>query len=218
MYNQVPLVNSAPHNAAISAAPQNRGALAAGAAAKVLLGSLFVAACAQVAVPLPWTPVPMTMQPFGVLLVSLLLGPTLGAAAMTAYLLEGLAGLPVFVPGFGGLLPLGASAGYLLSYPLVAAVVGLVFGRGGQRSFVRAVTAGAAGSALILCCGVAWLAIVTHGSLATLLRLGALPFVAGDSVKVVLAALIAAGWMSTPMRTRLRTPRFHPVERDRNIE
>ncbi len=206
MFEQRPLLNSAPHDAAISATPESLPALAAGAAAKVLLGSLFVAACAQVAVPLPWTPVPMTMQPFGVLLVGLLLGPALGAAAMVAYLLEGLAGLPVFVPGFGGLLPLGASAGYLLSYPLAAAVVGLAFGRGGQRGFVRALLAGAAASALILCCGVAWLSVVTHGSLGALLRLGVLPFVAGDSVKVVLAALIAAGWV--------RTRRFHPVERD----
>ena len=146
----------------------------------------------------------MTMQPFGVLLLGLLLGPALGSAAAVAYLLEGLAGLPVFVPGFGGLLPLGASAGYLLSYPLAAAVAGRLFGRGSQRGFFRALAAGAAASVCILACGVAWLAALTHGGMATLLRLGVLPFAAGDAVKVVPAALIAAGWV--------RTRRFHPVE------
>ncbi len=204
MYEQPSLLNAASRDTAAPAAARSLPASAAGAAAKVLLGSLFVAACAQIAVPLPWTPVPMTMQPFGVLLVAMLLGPGLGAAAMAAYLLEGLAGLPVFVPGFGGLLPLGASAGYLLSYPLAAAGVGLVLGR--HRSFGRALLAGAAGSVLILCCGIAWLSVITHGRLATLLRLGVLPFVAGDSLKVVLAALLAAGW--------LRARRFHPMERE----
>ncbi len=157
----------------------------------VLLGSLFVALCAQVAVPLPWTPVPMTMQPFGVLLVGLLLGPGLGAAAMAAYLLEGTAGLPVFVPGFGGLLPLGPSAGYLLSYPLVAAVAGLLWRRGG--GFLRAAAAAAAGNVLILLGGASWLAVATHSSPAAAFRLGVLPFAGGDAIKVLLAAAIATG-------------------------
>ncbi len=162
-----------------------------GRVALVLLGSLFVAACAQVAVPLPWTPVPMTMQPFGVLLVGLLLGPSLGAASLAAYLLEGAAGLPVLVPGFGGLLPLGASAGYLLSYPLAAAVAGALWHRG--RSLAQATAAAAAGNVLILLCGAGWLATITHSSAASTLQLGVLPFVAGDGLKVLLAAAIASG-------------------------
>ncbi len=166
-----------------------------GRAAAVLLGSLFVALCAQVAVPLPWTPVPMTMQPFGVLVVGLLLGPALGAAAMAAYLLEGVAGLPVFVPGFGGLLPLAASAGYLLSYPVVAAVTGFLYGRRG--GFLRALGAAAAGSALILVSGASWLAMMTHASAAAAFRLGVLPFAGGDALKVVLAAMVAAGLART---------------------
>jgi biotin transport system substrate-specific component len=162
-----------------------------GRAAGIVLGSLFVAMCAQFAVPLPWTPVPMTMQPFGVLLVGLLLGPWVGAGAMMAYLLEGAAGLPVFVPGFGGLLPLGASAGYLLSYPLVAALVGLVAGR--SRGYLRLLTAAALGDALILACGTLWLAWLAHAGLHTAFTLGALPFLAGDTIKVLLAASLAAG-------------------------
>jgi biotin transport system substrate-specific component len=164
---------------------------ARGRAVGILLGSLFVALCAQIAVPLPWTPIPMTMQPFGVLVVGLLLGPWVGAAAMAAYLLEGASGLPVFVPGFSGLMPLGASAGYLLSYPLVAAVVGLVAGR--SRGFLRLLTAAALGDALILTCGALWLATLTHANLHTALALGVLPFAAGDAVKVLLAASLAAG-------------------------
>lgn len=171
-------------------------------ASAVLLGSLFVALCAQVAVPLPWTPVPMTMQPFAVLLVGLLLGPTLGAAALVAYLLEGAAGLPVFVAGFGSLLPLGPSAGYLLSYPLVAGMVGLLWQR--RRGFLRATFAATAGSALILLCGASWLAVATHGSAASVMHLAVLPFVAGDALKALLAAAIAAGV--------LRFRGFHPVD------
>ena len=168
-------------------------------AAAVAVGSLLLAVCAQVAVPLPWTPVPMTMQPFGVLLVGLLFGPRLGAAAMAAYLLEGAAGLPVLVPGFGGLVPLGPSAGYLLSYPLVAALVGLLAG----NSIGRKLLAAAAGNALILLCGAAWLAAV-GGGWAQAFRLGVLPFVAGDAVKVALAACIASGWFYLARKRGLR--------------
>ena len=165
-------------------------ATAAGRAGAVVLGSLFVALCAQIAVPLPWTPVPMTMQPFGVLLVGLLLGPSISAAAMAAYLLEGAAGLPVMVPGFGGLLPLGASAGYLLSYPLAAALAGLIFTRP-RRGFAGALFAASAADLLILASGAAWLGLLTHGSVSGTLRLAVLPFLAGDAIKVVLAAGLA---------------------------
>ncbi len=166
--------------------------IAAGRPAAVLLGSVFVALCAHIAIPLPWTPVPMTMQPFGVLLVALLLGPGLGAAAMAAYLFEGAAGLPVLVPGLGGLVPLGPSAGYLLSYPLVAALVGLLAGQG--RGFVRTAIAAAAGDALILACGAGWLALATHASFARVFAMAIEPFLAGDLVKVLLAAGLASGW------------------------
>ncbi|WP_124849078.1 biotin transporter BioY [Acidipila sp. EB88] len=163
----------------------------AGRVGAALLGSLFVAVCAQIAVPLPWTPVPMTMQPFAVLLVALLLGPGLGFAAMAAYLLEGAAGLPVFVPGFGGLMPLGASAGYLLSYPFVAMLVGALARH--RVGFLAAAGAAAAGDCLILLSGACWLSLFTHGSLLTAARLGILPFVGGDAIKVALAAAAATG-------------------------
>ena len=187
-------------------APRLPAALATvrGRTVAVLLGSLFVALCAQIAVPLPWTPVPMTMQPFAVLLVGLLLGPALGATAMVAYLLEGAAGLPVLVPGFGGLLPLGASAGYLLAYPFAAAAVGFVWqALRGRGSFPAAALAALIGDGLILLSGACWLAVVTHSTAATAFHLGVLPFVAGDAVKVLLAAAIATGVT--------RAGRFHPA-------
>lgn len=162
-----------------------------GRATAVVCGSAFVALCAHIAVPLPWTPVPMTMQPFAVLLVAMLLGPWLGAASMAAYLAEGAVGLPVFVPGLGGLLPLGLSAGYLLSYPLVALVTGAVFGRG--RHFFRGLLATGLGEIVILFCGAAWLAALLHAGPATAFHLGVLPFLAGDSLKVLLAAAVGSG-------------------------
>ncbi len=167
----------------------------------VLLGSLLIAACAHVAVPLPWTPVPMTMQPFAVLLLALLLGPGLGAATATAYLLEGAAGLPVLVPGFGGLLPLGPSAGYLLSYPAVGALVGLLAPR--AAGFWRKAGAAAAGSALILLGGASWLAVATHGSFGHIWMVAVLPFLAGDVLKAGLAAGLAARFHRAHSRTAL---------------
>lgn len=168
-----------------------------GKVAAVLLGSLFVALCAQIAVPLPWTPVPMTMQPFAVLLVGLLLGPALGAASLAAYLLEGASGLPVLVPGFGGLLPLGPSAGYLLSYPLVAATAGLLWQLRGKRTgmvaFGVALAACAVADAILLTSGASWLSVLTHSSFSTAARLGIYPFLGGEGIKALLAAAIASG-------------------------
>src|SRR5437868_15441233 len=103
-------------------------------AAMVVGASLFVAACARIYVPLPGTPVPLTVQNFAVLLVGLSLGPWRGFAALSLYLLEGASGMPVFSPtGPGGVAQLiGPTAGYLIAYPFVAAVTGYVFERGKQ--------------------------------------------------------------------------------------
>src|ERR1700744_4226565 len=91
----------------------------------VLAGSALVAVCAHIAIPLWFTPVPVTMQPFAVLLLGFLLSPQVAVAAMLAFLAEGAAGLPVFTPqGLGGVAQLlGPTGGYLLSYPLVAPMV-----------------------------------------------------------------------------------------------
>src|SRR5213592_2300545 len=123
--------------AAVMSRPAPRRALVARRALAVVLGAAAVAVAAQVAVPLPSTPVPMTLQPLAVLLVGGLLGPSLGAASLIAYVAIGAAGAPVFTPspllppGAGRLL--GATGGYLLAYPLAAAAVGRVVG---ERLFV----------------------------------------------------------------------------------
>lgn len=174
-------------------------------AAIVLLGSLFVAVCAHVAVPLWFTPVPLTLQTFAVLLLGLVLSPSLSAAALVAYLLEGICGLPVFSPtGPTTFLHLfGPTGGYLLAYPAAAAVTGLLRRRLASGRFTASLIAAATGSALILLSGAAWLSIVTRQSPATVFVLAVAPFLPGDILKLIASAGIASGWT----RFRARLPR-----------
>jgi biotin transport system substrate-specific component len=160
----------------------------------VLAGSVLVAVCAHVAVPLWFTPVPVTLQPFAVLLLGLLLGPRLAFGTMVAYLAEGAAGLPVFTPhGLGGALQLlGPTGGYLLSYPIVAPMVSMLW-RSGMRSFTRALLIAGAGSLVTLAMGAIWFGVLKHMPPMTLLTATVFPFLPGDVLKVVAAAGIAAG-------------------------
>ncbi|MFL6256500.1 MAG: biotin transporter BioY [Pyrinomonadaceae bacterium] len=164
--------------------------------ALVVVGfSLLTAAAAQVVVPLPFTPVPLTGQTFAVLLTGALLGPRLGALAMLAYLVEGAAGLPFFRGGAGGVGHFsGATAGYLLAFPAAAYVTGYLAERGWDRRYVSAAAAMALGSLVILACGWAWLALMFKGG-AEAFRLGVAPFLPGDVLKVALAAAVfPSGW------------------------
>ena len=167
----------------------------------VLLGAALVAVAAQVALPLPGTPVPMTLQPLAVLLVGGLLGPSLGAASMILYLALGAVGLPVFTPyGLPGIARLiGPTGGYLLAYPVAAFAVGKLSGDG--RHWGRIALAVLAGLALIHLGGVAQLVILT-GSAASAVRLGTLPFVIGDLLKLGIAILVLRPSLS-PFRARL---------------
>lgn len=160
----------------------------------VLAGSALVAVCAHIAIPLWFTPVPVTMQPFAVLLLGFLLGPQVATAAMLAYLAEGAAGLPVFTPqGLGGVAQLlGPTGGYLLSYPLVAPMVSWLWRRG-ARSFARGLVVAGAGSLVTLALGAVWLGVLTHAAPGTVLNHAVLPFLPGDVLKVCAAAGIAAG-------------------------
>jgi biotin transport system substrate-specific component len=176
----------------------------------VLAGSLFVAACAHVTLPLYFTPVPLTLQPFAVLLLGLLLSPRLAAATLFAYLGEGAIGLPVFSPGAAGSSGLahlfGPTGGYLLAYPLAAVVISVLFRsvlfRTGSRSFSWALASAAAGDVVILAGGALWLAALTHASLQVVLTQAIVPFLPGDALKVVVAAALATGWQ----RLRHRKP------------
>ena len=164
--------------------------------ALVVVGfSLLTALAAQVVVPLPFTPVPLTGQTFAVLLTGALLGPRLGALAMLAYLAEGAAGLPFFRGGAGSVGHFsGATAGYLLAFPAAAYVTGLLAERGWDRRFRTAAAAMALGSFVILACGWAWLALMFKGG-AEAFWLGVAPFLPGDVLKIALAAAaLPAGW------------------------
>ena len=157
--------------------------------------SLLTALAAQVIVPLPWTPVPLTGQTFAVLLTGALLGPRLGALAMLAYLAEGAAGLPFFRGGAGGVGHFsGATAGYLFAFPAAAYVTGYLAERGWDRRFTTAAAAMALGSFVILAGGWAWLTALT-GDAVQAFRLGVGWFLVGDAVKIGLAAAaLPAGW------------------------
>ena len=174
--------------------PAERALTWAQQAALVVGASIFVALCARVTLPLPFTPVPLTMQNFGVLLVGLMLGRRRGFAALTLYLAEGLAGMPVFNPtGPGGLAQLlGPTGGYLISYPFVAALAGWIMERG-PRTFFRAVAAGVLAETLLFASGISWLVVFTH-SFAQALRFGFYWFVFAEIIKVMLAAGITTGW------------------------
>jgi len=163
--------------------------------ALVVGASLFVALCARITIPLtPLTPVPLTVQNLGVLLVGLLLGSRRGFAALVLYLLEGMAGLPVFNPtGPGGIGQLfGVTGGFLLVYPFVAFLAGYIFERG-KKSFARAAIAGLLGEVLLFAGGLSWLYGFTH-SLAKAAYLGLYWFVAAEVLKVMFAATIATRW------------------------
>jgi biotin transport system substrate-specific component len=167
--------------------------------ALVVGGSLVVALCARIAIPLPGTPVPLTVQNFGVLLVGLLLGSRRGFAALALYLAEGAMGLPVFSPmGPGGIAQLfhGATSGFLLAYPLVAWIAGFVMERG-RKTFARAAVASLLGEIVLFSGGLAWLAVLTH-SVAQAFRWGLYWFVFAEVIKVMMAAGVAARW---PLRS-----------------
>jgi biotin transport system substrate-specific component len=151
---------------------------------------LFVAVCARITIPLPFTPVPLTVQNFAVLLVGLLLGSRRGFAAMALYLAEGAVGLPVFNLGMAGIGHiLGVTGGYLLVYPFVAALAGFVFEQG-KKTFARAAVAGLLAEVLLFAGGLSWLYFWTH-SLAKAAYLGLYWFLAAEVIKVMIAAGIA---------------------------
>jgi biotin transport system substrate-specific component len=168
---------------------------------KVLLAlcaSVFVAICAHITVPLPFTPVPLTFSDFAVLLVGLALGPVAGFAALAMYLAEGACGLPVFSPlGPGGVVQLfGPTGGYLIAYPFAAAIAGY-FSRPLARvvsRFLAALVACTVASTFLMLTGTIWLGFIAHLSASTAFTLGAAPFLPGQVVKVCAAAGIFAAF------------------------
>lgn len=160
----------------------------------VIGASLFVALCARVMIPLPFTPVPLTVQNFGVLLVGLTLGSRRGFAAMAIYLAEGAVGMPVFSPtGAGGIAQLfGVTGGFLLAYPVVAWLAGYVMEQG-RKNFLRAASGALLGETFLFASGLTWLAFLTH-SFAQAFRWGFYWFAFAEVIKMLMAAGIASRW------------------------
>ena len=168
-------------------------------AAIVVGASLFVALCARVTVPLPFTPVPLTLQNFGVLAVGLLLGSRRGFAALALYLVEGAVGLPVFSPtilGSGISHLFGVTGGFLMAYPLVAFVSGWIYERTSKKSlrgFGWAALAAVVGEVVLFAGGLSWLAVLTH-SFSIAIRYGLYWFLFAEVIKVLMAAGVASRW------------------------
>ncbi|WP_037605195.1 biotin transporter BioY [Streptacidiphilus rugosus] len=161
-------------------------------AALVLGGAAFTGLAAQLSVPVPGSPVPVTGQTLAALLVGTALGTRRGAASMGLYLLAGLAGLPWFAGGASGT---GVTIGYVVGFVLAGALVGALARRGADRSPLRTAGAMVLGNLAIYAVGVPWLAVAAHLPLAEAASLGLYPFLLGDALKVALATgLLPAAW------------------------
>jgi biotin transport system substrate-specific component len=169
--------------------------------ALVLGGTLLVACLAQVSLPLPGTPVPLTGQTLGALLVGASLGSGRALASMSTYLALGAVGLPVFAGHASGIDVLrlsSATGGYLVGMVLAAGLVGAFADRGLDRRVRSVIPAMVLGSVVIYACGAAWLANATGVDLPTALRLGVRPFLVGDALKTGFAILaLPTAWRMT---------------------
>ena len=194
-----------------TAGAESRGWQAAERAGAVAFVTVLTAIAAQISIPLPFTPVPFTLQPMIVLVGGLALGARLGMSSQILYLALGMAGLPVFAAS--PVLPsgvarlLGPTGGYLMSYPFAAFVAGYLAERGFDRRYATSVVAMAAGLAVVFLFGVSWLGFVVQPSrgVAGALAAGFYPFVLPDFLKLLLAAGVMPGlWRLTGKRASLR--------------
>jgi biotin transport system substrate-specific component len=176
--------------------------------AAVLFMAALTAAAAQISIPLPFTPVPFTLQPMVVLLGGAALGSRLGMASQIVYLFAGIAGLPVFAASTvlpqGPMRLLGPTGGYLMAYPFAAFLTGWLAERGFDRRYVTSVIAMAAGLSIVFASGVTWLAFFArpaHPGLSGALQTGLYPFIPADIVKILIAAaVLPAVWRFTRVR------------------
>jgi len=159
----------------------------------VVGGAALTGLCAQVAFPVPGTPVPVTLQTFSVLLVGAALGWRLAAASMGLYLVAGVAGVPWFSGQTSGWTT--ATSGYLVGFFVAAAVVGVLSSRGGDRRPLRTAVTMILGTLTVYLFGAGVLAVSLHVGLVEAVRLGVAPFLLGDAVKVLAAAgLLPLAW------------------------
>jgi biotin transport system substrate-specific component len=157
----------------------------------VLAGAVFIYLTARIAIPVPGSPVPITGQTFGVLLVGGALGFRRGSFAVLLYVLLGVVGLPFFAEGKGGLTVIwGATGGYLVGFVIAGAVVGRLAELGWDRKIGGALGAMLVGSAIIYAIALPWLGVVGHLSPGETIAKGLTPFLIGDAIKLVLAAVL----------------------------
>lgn len=170
--------------------------------ALIVMGGGLVAVCAQISIPLPFTPVPITGQTFAVLLVGAALGPISGAASLALYVLAGIAGGPVYTGGdHGWSVVASPTGGYLIGFILAAALTGWLATRRWDRRFNTATSAMLAGNSVIYLTGLPWLAWHLDTNLENTLLFGLYPFVVGDLAKLYLAAALLPGaWKLTGRR------------------
>jgi biotin transport system substrate-specific component len=168
--------------------------------ALIVAGSLLLALSAQVAIPLPYSPVPVTGQTLAVLLIGVSYGSRRGALCLLAYLSEGIAGLPVLAGGHAGLAyMLGPTGGYLAGFVVAAFVAGFLAERGWDRRWTTSFLAMFVGNAAIYLLGLAWLSRFVGAD--RVAELGLVPFIPGDLVKLVLGTLLLPiGWKLLPPR------------------
>ena len=158
----------------------------------VVAGAAFTGLAAQIALPIPGSPVPLTGQTFAALLVGASLGWQRGATSMLLYLIAGVAGVPWFQGGSSG-VPV--SLGYVVGFVFAGALVGALASRGGDRTPLRVVGTMALGNLVIYAIGVPWLMAMTGMGLSKALAVGVLPFLVGDAVKIALAAgMLPTAW------------------------
>jgi biotin transport system substrate-specific component len=172
---------------------------------RLAAANLLLVLCARIAIPLPWTPVPITGQTFGLLLAAVVLGARRGALVVVLYLVEGAAGLPVFAFGAAGLASLaGPTGGYLLASPAAAYATGWLVERGAASRAWKLVGALLAGEAVIFVGGCAWLGAFliasVHAPWTAALTEGALPFLPGELLKIALLVTAVRGWEQARLR------------------
>ncbi len=161
--------------------------------AVVIGGSLLIGLCAQVKILLPFSPVPITGQTFAVLMIGALLGARRGCLAVIAYIIEGVVGLPVFALGSGFAALRGFTGGYLLGFVAAAYIVGLLSQKGWDRRIATTVLAMVLGNVVIYAFGLLWLSCLPGVN--NVLLEGLYPFIAGDLLKIALAAaVLPSGW------------------------
>ncbi len=172
----------------------------------VVGGATLIGLLAQISIHLSFTPVPITGQTLGVLVVGTSLGWRRGGAALALYAVAGVIGVPWFASGASGYV--GASFGYIVGFIVCALVCGVLAERGADRSLLGSVPAMLAGEIVMYTIGVVWLGIALHVSAGTAISLGLTPFLAGDAIKMGLAALLLpAAWKLAGPRSSTKEPR-----------